>query len=277
MAPELIASPFIDDPVAEVPLRKTPLESVLFQIRFPGHLSRLEQALSDGRLQAALAEEYPYAQQQETFNLVVQPGQQPQPQPGPPIWTLQDASQKWTCNLAPDSFGLMTTAYESRTDFVRRAEILLNCVCSVSSPPKVNRVGVRYFNRVARPLDDGGGWFMTLAEGARGILATTPVDERKGVVNSISQVLYERSSVEKLQCRWGILPGRAVIDPSMSPIEDGSWVLDIDAYYEELFDFSVQEISTRIERLASRAYTFFRWALTPASLQRFSPVEEAPR
>ncbi len=269
-----IVSPFADSPATEVPLGQTPLESVLFQVRFPGHLSKLQSALANGRLQDALSEQYPYAQQQETFNLVVAPGQAPQPQSGPPVWTIQDAGQDWVCNFAADSFGLTTTSYTSRHDFIKRAGHLVGVVQDVARPPRANRIGMRYLNRVARPLDDGGEWLMTLAEGARGVYAAAATTDRVRILNSLSQLVYEWSPTERLQCRWGVLPANAIIDASMQAIPDVSWVLDIDAFDESSFEFDPANIEGKLTVLAARAYNFFRWVLTPESLDRFLPAED---
>lgn len=269
-----IASPFADRPATEVPLGQTPLESVLFQVRFPGHLSKLQSALANGRLQDALSEQYPYAQQQETFNLVVAPGQAPQPQSGPPVWTIQDAGQDWICNFAADSFGLTTTSYTSRGDFIKRAGHLVGVVQDIARPPKANRIGMRYLNRVPRPLDDGGEWLMTLAEGARGVYAAAEPSDRAHIVNSLSQLVYEWSRLEKLQCRWGVLPANAIMDASMQAISDSSWVLDIDAFDESSFNFDVATIEGKLTVLAGRAYNFFRWVVTPESLERFLPAKD---
>lgn len=275
MVLERITSPFAEGPIEEVGLGRTPLETVLFQVRFPGHVTKLERSLAHGDLQDRLSEHYPYAQQQETFNLVMQPGKPPEPQPGPPIWTLQSADQTWTCNLAPDSFGLSTSAYASRTDFIDRARVLFDAVSASADPPQANRIGVRYLNRVLDPMSDDGAWISTLAQGAKGILAETSSVDRLFVINTLSQVLYGWSAAKKMQCRWGVLPPQGVIDASMQPVANYSWVLDIDAFQEEAFDFRTAGVSARLTDLTERAYRFFRWVLTPESLDRFEPREKS--
>jgi uncharacterized protein (TIGR04255 family) len=273
MVLERLNSPFDESPVPEVPLALTPLVSVLYQVRFPARVSKLERALEKGDLQDRLSGQYPYSQQQETFNLVIQPGRAAEPQPGAAVWTLQSADQAWTCSISPDSIALTTSAYLSRLDFVDRARMLLNAVEEIAAPPRADRVGVRYLNRVADPYADGGAWLNTLTHESQGILAVVSPGESSNIVSAISQVLYSWSSSTKLQCRWAVLPPQGLIDASMPPIPQPSWVLDIDAFREEAVDFSGDDISASIADLAQRAYRFFRWVLTPESLERFQPQE----
>lgn len=271
---ESVASPFAEEPLAEVPLTESPLVSVLFQVRLPMSASRLQQSLMSNQLQAELADEYPFAAQQESFNFLVQPGQPPVPQQGPPTWVLQNETQDWVCSVSADSVGLTATSYTSRQDFIDRAARLLTAVEKLAKPPRASRVGVRYLNRVLNPTSSDTDWIQTLASGARGILADVQPAHRKNVVNSLSQVLYQwPSSGKRLQCRWGILPPDAVVDASMPPVAVESWILDIDSFTEGDHPFEGAGLASTIEDLASRAYRFFRWVVTPESLERFSPRE----
>ena len=272
MAPERVPSPFFAGPVAETPLERTPLVAVIVQVRFPMAVSRIQGALKNGDLQSELSEDFPFANQQDSFNFLIQPGQPPVPQQGPPTWVLQDESGAWTCNVAADSISLTSAQYESRADVVMRSQRLFSSVERVARPPKANRVGVRYLNRVEEPASDN--WLQTLAVGARGILSELQAEDRLNVETSFSQVLYHWSgTASQLQGRWGVLPPYAAIDAAMPPVSKESWVLDIDSFSTEERGFRSLEISNVVGELASRAYTFFRWVVTPEGLTRFRPVE----
>jgi uncharacterized protein (TIGR04255 family) len=56
----------------------------------------------------------------------------------------------------------------------------------------------------------------------------------------------------------------------MIPVTSGtSWILDIDVFspLEEEETISVRNVEETATSLAARAYTFFRWATTPAFLK----------
>lgn len=272
---EPVTSPFALEPLPEVSLGSTPLVAVLFQARFPMQVSKLHHALRVGELQDALADEYPFANQQDSFNFLVQPGQPPVPQQGPPTWVLQDESETWTCNISADSVALTSSKYASRRDFVERAERLLAAIESIAAPPRINRLGIRYLNRVENPDSAVTSWTRTLATGARGILSVVEAGDRPNIQTSISHVQYKwPDSEEQLQGRWGILPPGAVIDASMPPSPHESWVLDIDCYAEAEASFSAKPLAARMDDLAARAYRFFRWVVSPESLARFEPRAE---
>lgn len=274
MALEHVPSPFSQEPVTEVPLQRTPLVAVLFQVRFPMAVSRVQSALASGDLQAALSDDFPFAGQQDSFNFLIQPGQAAIPQQGPPTWVLKDESSAWTCNIAPDSVALTTTSYTSRSDFTSRAERLLAAVEKVASPPRVSRVGVRYLNSVPDPAVDD--WVQTLAQGARGILVALDAADRTNIVNSFSQTVYKwPDGSHQLQGRWGVLPPNAVIDAAMPPVATQSWVLDIDSFIEADAPFDAVTLAQQIGDAATRAYRFFRWVVTPESLKRFEPMEQS--
>jgi uncharacterized protein (TIGR04255 family) len=273
---EPVTSPFALEPLQEIPLARTPLVAVLFQARFPMQLSKLLHALKAGELQDVLADDYPFANEQDSFNFLIQPGQAPVPQQGPPTWVFQDASEVWTCNISADSVALTSARYTSRRDFVARAERLLAAIEKVATPPKINRLGIRYLNRVESPDTPTLNWTRTLTTGARGILSVVDPMDRPNIVTSLSQVQYKwPDSGAQLQGRWGLLPPGAVIDAAVPPTSQESWVLDVDCFTEGEAAFEASELATRMDDLAGRAYRFFRWVMAPASLARFDPKLEA--
>ncbi|CAN5602990.1 hypothetical protein BH11ACT8_BH11ACT8_11900 [soil metagenome] len=277
MVLEPISAPFADPPVAEVPLGRSPLVSVLFQVRFPGVASRIVQQLDANVIQQALADSFPFATQEQSFSLLVQPGQPPMQQAAGKVWVLHNADRTWTANIAGDSVALTTTAYESRQDFLQRAELFLKVIEETTGVPAMNRLGVRYLNRVAELNVDGQDWLQNLAIGARGILheAATFPEHRPHVVQAQSQMLYKwpPPTSHNLQCTWGLVPPNVVTDPNMEPVAGESWLLDLDAFIEGQRSFHANSVVQQIDELANRAYRFFRWVLPPAALARFEPKD----
>lgn len=267
-----MTSPFAPEPVPEIPLTDSPLTGVLFQVRFKGQVAVLRKALASGDLQTGLSEAFPFAEEQESYDLVVAPGRPATTKPGAKQWALTSDDGQRVVNIGDESIALTVKDYRSRSDLVAQIAALLRVTQEVAGPPSISRVGVRYLNRV-NESDNLGQWISGLAEGARGILAARDThDSHIGL--SMSHVVYEYSDMPfKLQARWGLLPANVVIDASMSPVENRSWILDADAFSEVDQKFDAEVISSTVGHLAARSYRFFRWVVTPACLERFGPRE----
>lgn len=273
MALPKVDFPFAPEPVTEVPLGSSPLVSVLFQVRLPMPLSKIQNALTAGRLQDELSEDYPYAQQQDSFQLVIQPGRPPVQEPNATAWVLTSADQAHIATVTSDAISLTSRSYTSRKDFCGHVERLLQAVEKVAAPPQAARIGVRYINRVPE-TEDLGDWILSLAEAARGISVAMKPGDRQNLQHALTQMQYKfPGSSNNLLVRLGLLPADAVLDASMPPVPHPSWVLDIDAFDDASRPFDTSGIINEVEELASRAYRFFRWVITPASLDRFEPKE----
>lgn len=266
--PEPINDPFALDRLDEIPLTQTPLVVALCQFRFPSAVSSIDTALKDGTLVRALTSDYPYAQSQPVFQLIVQPGQPTVPQPaGSYTWVLSDPSQKWTVNLSGDSIGVTTTQYKSRDEFITRVTRLVDVVHEVADPPAISRAGVRYINRISDPTLLQS-WPSKLITEVGGILNTLPPAIRGGVLQATNDFVYQwPASSYKLQARWGQLLPNFVPDAAVIPIPVASWFMDIDAFEEAPSRFLVSDLAKTVDELAARAYRVFRWAVTPDGLE----------
>ena len=65
-------------------------------------------------------------------------------------------------------------------------------------------------------------------------------------------------------------PARSTVDPAaVDPVDEPSWILDIDAFLEETSAFDVEMIGSRTRALAERIYSFFRWVVTDEFHRRY--------
>jgi uncharacterized protein (TIGR04255 family) len=89
----------------------------------------------------------------------------------------------------------------------------------------------------------------------------------------VSQAISEANmTVEEgaLLLRWGILPANATFDPGLLPaVPTTSWILDIDVSSASHKPFSGEGLQIAFQALADRAYSAFRYAITPAGLTHF--------
>src|SRR5690606_31729095 len=76
----------------------------------------------------------------------------------------------------------------------------------------------------------------------------------------------------KIIARYGLAPPQFSHDPDMAPpIGVKSWVLDIDSFSTNCAGqaFDTQMLCAELDKVAARAYAFFRWGVTEKFLERF--------
>lgn len=259
-------SPFGDEPITEVPLPGAPLARVLAQVRFP----RLSSMVGDNDLAlqfaAAVRDDYPlFEEQRETTVVVTSEGVRSAPDDGR-VWRLRSADEAWQVSFGETFMAVDTASYQSRDDFVARLASAVENFVEVVAPPFMERLGVRYINRI-----DDAPTLARLSQLVRpevlgGVAVPLP---GVALIHSMSESLYVLDASHRLQARWGLLPPGAVLDASTPPLPDPSWVLDVDSYREMRFGVDSTTVADAARTLADRAYRFFRWAVTGDFLSRY--------
>lgn len=270
------AGPFSDAPVEDVKLIRAPLAKVLTQLRFPGALSRLQGEAFVEPLGVALADlGYPLIEhsQQVTFQLT------PEglvPQQGDRILNFFSLDRNWQVSLNSQFVSLDTTDYKDRDDFARRVSELVDGIARVVQIPAVARVGYRYVNRVPGISRTEGA--SLLREKFQG--AVSVPEGHAQLWTSVSEAMFsfgEQSEGQMpedgLLARWGVLRPNQVLDASIAPVDQESWVLDIDAFRQGATPFDSGSIAEQVLQVSRRAYRFFRWAVTPVFMERFGAEE----
>lgn len=247
-------------PVEEVHLHRPPLAKVLMQVQF----SRTPRLVSDSA-ETVIAEamgRYPVRRRQLAAAPAMFVNGQPvaMPQAGPtPILTFADTAGTWQVTLTDTAVALETTAYESRDGFIERADEVFRAVADVTSPPVVDRVGLRYIDRL---------WGASLARVAEYVVPQLlvlhdGVGAELELQHSVTDSIIRTSPTEVLQVRSGLLPAGAGFDPALQSLPDPSWVLDMDAYTTEAgFPFNSAALTARLRSYSETIYAFFRWATT---------------
>lgn len=257
-------SKFSLTPIDEVHLDHAPLAKVLMQVQY----SRTPQLVTDAA-EASIAESlgrYPVRRRQPStaFPSIVVNGQPlPLPAPGLPGSMLQftNPSATWQVAITDTAVSLETTEYSTRDDFCERSLEIFRAVAGVVLPPVVDRVGLRYIDRLSGELLPR---VPQLVHPQLQALCES-VEEPLRLRHSLTDSLIELSPTEQLRIRSGQLPAGAAFDPALPPLGEPSWLLDIDAFTTQGgFAFEASELAARLRRFAEISYAFFRFATTEA-------------
>ncbi len=252
-------------PIGEVHLKHAPLAKVLMQVQY----SRTPQLVTDAA-ETGIAESlgrYPVRRRQlaaGVFPSIVVNGQPlPLPAGNPPGTMCQftNPSASWQVSVTETAVSLETTEYSTRDDFCERSLEIFRAITSAALPPVVDRVGLRYIDRLSgERLSRVSRLVIPQLQALSGC-----VEESLYLRHSITDSLIELSPAEHLRVRSGQLPPGAAFDPALPPLQEPSWLLDMDVFTVQAgFAFDADELTARLRRFAEAAYSFFRFATTDA-------------
>lgn len=248
-------------PVTEVYLPRAPLAKVVTQVQF----SRTPSLVSP-ESEAMLVQElhrYPVQRQGLAAGIAVTIGSGPGlsvTQPAlSPMRLFAETSGVWQVTITETSVALETTGYQSKDDFCDRAEEVLTAITAIATPPVVDRVGIRYIDRLS------GADLSRLAEYVLPQLRVLygAVGDGLSVEHSVSDTLIRVGNDEGIQVRSGLLPPNGAFDAAVSPLPEPAWLLDIDVFtVHGGFAFDPSPLASRLRTYADHAYSFFRYATT---------------
>ncbi len=258
-------TPLIGAPPAEVPLANAPLVRVIAQVRFP-LIASIEKRDFIGPFQEAIRREYPVLRPEQSQSVVLRSEGVVETRANS-VWRFHESSAAWRVSLAPDFLAVETThAYTSRRDLLRRLGQLLEALDEHIDPQVIDRLGLRYIDRITgAPLDDLGRYIQPELLGVIGSALSQHTDH---VVSQNVFSLPEEGG--RMIARWGLLPKGGTMDvAAIAPIQERSWVLDVDAFRQEPRPFIREEVIRDATALAERIYAFFRWSVTDDFLDHF--------
>jgi uncharacterized protein (TIGR04255 family) len=256
--------PFSEAPPVEVPLPHAPLVRVVAQVRFPPVLS-IESRDFVAPFQEAVRERYPILRVERTRGVFLGPGEPTATSPSV-IWRFNGLDEKWRVSLATDFAAIETTAYESRSDLLSRFGAVLQALQTHIAPGVVDRLGVRYIDRIK------GDAVAKIGELVRPeVLGVAGTAAASHASHALSEVLFDLpDQLSQMRARWGLLPSGSTVDPSaIEPIDEQSWILDLDTFTSRPCSFDTSAILSETRTLAERSYGFFRWVVTDEFLRHF--------
>ena len=244
------------------------LESVVAQVQFTPVLSVRDQTFV-APFQEAMRRQYPMLErdvqhkpaQSETAGGQVTDSI---------VWRLRDVTGIWQVSLAEEFVSLDCGEYSNRADFSRRLAHALEATETHIRPVLTTRVGVRYTNRLA------GGALKRIREFIRPELLgmVTPELGSAVVLDQMSQAQFLAEDVT-LTGHWGFLPANVSPNPSIGTSDEPSWLLDLDAFRQDMSPFDVLSCVEDADRYASAVYTFFRWAVSDQFLDAHEAVSQS--
>ncbi|WP_217376335.1 TIGR04255 family protein [Paenarthrobacter ureafaciens] len=266
MADRVRFRPFTGDTSKSIRLRSNPLALVLSQVRWPD-LAHLQSNLKATALNFGSAlSEYPIYDEMQEVGYQITPDGVHQ-SIGDTLYRWASVDRTWHVILGRRFVSLYSTSYVAFDEFSERMSRVLESVTTHVRAPLIERVGVRYVNRLDDPR-----LISRLSEYVRpevlGYLSLDPASSDVKIVNSANQVRYAIDDVN-LQVRSGILPPNETADPAIPPVPETSWVLDLDASSEQFEPFDTQTILACAGRLSDVAYDYFKLVTTDGFLREF--------
>ena len=173
--------------------------------------------------------------------------------------------EKWSLSVGLNFLALESTDYTNHNDFVDRLLAGLDAVTECAAIPRFSRIGYRYTNRIVGQAD------LSLLEkhfvpAVLGGHLASP--ENADLVHSMTESVY-RVEPSFLLVRSARLGAGQPIDPTLSPVDEPSWILDLDAYEEGRLDSARATVQSELNRLSGIASNHFRTVVTDRFYERY--------
>lgn len=258
--------PFTNDASVRVRFDAAPLEFVLCQIRWP-RLSALQGDIRPIAEQfGALLSDLPLYSETQEMSIEVTPAGIKQ-SPAGTVYQWNSADRATGVSLTRDFVALTSKNYVGYDAFSGQLRDVLTALSSAVEIPLVERIGVRYLNRIT-DADHLARIDQLVSPELLGHQALTPATADVQIVQALTQSLFQVGS-GYLQARSGVLAAGESIDPTVDPIGTQSWVLDIDSFHQQEMVFGVESVLTEAGRLSDAAYDFFKLVIRQGFIEAF--------
>lgn len=251
-------------PGPSVFLKEAPLARVLVQIRWP-ELSNFDLDSVAASMAHELGDVYPLKRRDAEVQVTFGPTG-PQQQLNGFVHRFTSALEDWTVAVGESFLAIETNAYQGHDDFISRLRDALLKLAGAAAIPVVSRVGYRYTNRIVGDRDRAhlSEWFVPSVLGGIG---DTPSGSE--LVHSITESVYRLQSDFLLVRSAQVAPNES-IDPTLLPLPETSWILDLDAYDESRRQFDPDAVAERAQELSRLASNHFRTLTTTEFVERHS-------
>ena len=262
------AKPLSAEIPTEIPLPKSPLARVIAQVRFPPILSIAKpDRVAD--FQEVLRSSYPHLNKEEVQS-IKRGADQVTHIDEEIIWRMADQEETatWRVSLGVDFVAIETSDYTSRTDFLSRLRAVVSNVEECFHPADTKRIGVRYIDQLKGDAVDRIGEL--IQPSVLGILQSDGASTkmlRDSTVHLMTQAQLQAKE-GLIQGRWGSVQPNTTYDlNALPPVNEPTWVLDIDMFTLDTQPFESEGLNARAEVFAKRLYGVFRQMVTDEFLR----------
>lgn len=242
-------------------LKRAPLVRVLAQVRWASLSKAAEKARAAAdAIESNLTDEFPIKDVVVEQRIEMGPGVTNQ---SSHIMTkFQSADRAWAATVHEDFVTLETTAYTDHSEFCDRFDRVLDVLADIDEFKVFQRLGYRYTNQVW-DLADLTALPDLLEPYMRGPVGLGSEPER-----SVGEALFDLTE-SQLIARWAFLEANQVVDPTLPPAPNKSWLFDIDSINQGGGTFDAKEVSQSLRRLSEIGSDFFRASVTEAFIEHF--------
>jgi uncharacterized protein (TIGR04255 family) len=178
-------------------------------------------------------------------------------------WRLTSEDGRWVATVAPDSYTLETTKYQTwEADFRTRLEALIRTIDSAVRPSIVTRVGLRYVDSLRLGTNIASYRHMISRELLGPLLHPA---FGAGIVATQQQFTFALDELLNVTVRHGLFP-----DPSRE--EAATYLLDTDVYREDLMRVDSAVLLQIIDGMHDDHLRVFRACLTEDGLKTLRTV-----
>lgn len=258
--------PFTNDADTSVRLEAAPLELVLCQVRWPDLVALQGDIHAAAERFGSLLTGFPLYSEAQEMSLELSPHGVTQ-LPSGTVYQWSSADRATMVTFAKNFVTFTSKRYVNYEEFSVQLREVVTALSEAVEIPLVERIGVRYFNRIA-----GDEHLARLEELVRpellGHQALKPATQDAQLVQALTQSLFQVGAGH-LQARSGMLAPGESIDPTVEPLATQSWVLDIDSFRQSEMLFSVGDVLDGAGRLADAAYDFFKMVIRQGFVDAF--------
>jgi len=246
-------------------LSGAPLIRVLCQITWPSFPAfNPEEAIS--QLGMTLVNKYPIEETRRQYEMVLTPTGVRQ-DTGENLYRLSSVDGTWNVTLAKTFISLETTKYCGHIDFIERLGEVIDTLIAVFQIPTWLHIGYRYTNRISGDDLSSLKDFFTNPSVLGGASWTPKGTELR---QSITESVYTANDITIL-IRSASLENGVTVDPTFEPIDEPSWVLDLDASFEaeQGTALSSADIQGQAEVLSEACYGLFEDLISERFVERY--------
>lgn len=263
-------------PAAErILLRRNAIELAALEIRFTGRgdapTAAHGLALRDTARTAGIALDRVEQAQRQEVSLTFTPGSgQTSTSEVARGWQLSSADQRLAVTFMSDVLIVQNTRYERYSDSLGKVlAALLPAIVDTSAPDLVQRIGLRYINRLSDPTArTPAAWRDRIAPEALGLLNHSQFGEQITSIQQQVELRLEESS-------GALIRHGAFQDPSTQGAY--SYLLDVDVYDNSSEKFLPTAICDRARRLNRTSLSLFQQLVLSAYRETMDPYDPSDK